>query len=80
MPLLISPIDNTPMLHLNRYGIEIDVCTKSGGVWLDKGEFEKLVALIREAAALADHPDHRLALDRHDDDGYFFNRQGGRRK
>jgi Zn-finger nucleic acid-binding protein len=37
------------MKQINRYGIEIDVCPTTGGVWLDKGELEKLMAIIREA-------------------------------
>lgn len=51
MPLLTSPIDGSPMRQINRFGIEIDVCPSTGGVWLDKGELEKLMAMIREAAA-----------------------------
>ncbi len=51
MPLLTSPIDGSPMRQINRFGIEIDVCPTTGGVWLDKGELEKLMAMIREAAA-----------------------------
>lgn len=50
MPLLTSPIDGSPMKQINRFGIELDVCPTSGGIWLDKGELEKLMALIREAA------------------------------
>lgn len=50
MPLLTSPIDGSPMRQISRYGIEIDVCPTTGGVWLDKGELEKLMAIIREAA------------------------------
>lgn len=51
MPLLVSPIDNqTPMQQIVRDGIEIDRCPVSGGVWLDKGEFEKLLGMIRAAA------------------------------
>ena len=48
MPLLTSPIDGSPMRQINRYGIELDVCPTTGGVWLDKGELEKLMALIRQ--------------------------------
>lgn len=51
MPLLTSPISGEPMKQISRYGIEIDVCPSTGGVWLDKGELEKLMAIIREAAA-----------------------------
>lgn len=50
MPLLTSPIDGSPMKQINRYGIEIDICPTSGGVWLDKGELEKLMMLVKAAA------------------------------
>ncbi len=51
MPLLTSPIDGSPMRQINRYGIEIDVCPTTGGIWLDKGELEKLMAFLKEEAA-----------------------------
>lgn len=51
MPLLISPIDGSPMRQIHRYGIEIDVCPTSGGVWLDKGELEKIIHLLQEDVA-----------------------------
>lgn len=50
MPLLTSPIDGSPMQQIQRFGIEIDVCPTSGGIWLDKGELEKLMAFIKNAA------------------------------
>lgn len=50
MPLLTSPIDGSPMRQIQRFGIELDICPTSGGVWLDRGELEKLMALIRTAA------------------------------
>ena len=51
MPLLVSPIDNeTPMQQIRRDGIEIDRCPVSGGVWLDKGELEKLLLAVQQAA------------------------------
>lgn len=50
MPLLVSPIDNqTPMQQIKRDGIEIDRCPVSGGVWLDKGELEKLLGAVQQA-------------------------------
>jgi hypothetical protein len=36
------------MRQINRYGIELDICPTSGGIWLDKGELEKILHLIRE--------------------------------
>jgi Zn-finger nucleic acid-binding protein len=50
MPLLVSPIDGTtPMQQIVRNGIEIDRCPVSGGVWLDKGELEKLLNAMQDA-------------------------------
>ena len=51
MPLMTSPIDGSPMRQINRFGIEIDVCPTSGGIWLDKGELEKLMQFIKDDAA-----------------------------
>lgn len=48
MPLMTSPIDGSPMRQIHRYGIELDVCPTSGGIWLDKGELEKILHLVRE--------------------------------
>lgn len=50
MPLLSSPIDGSPMREIERYGVKIDVCTSSGGVWLDRGELEKIIMMIRQEA------------------------------
>ena len=59
MPILVSPIDGkTPMQQIVRDGIEIDRCPVSGGVWLDRGELEKLLAAVQSAS-------------RHDRDEYF---------
>jgi Zn-finger nucleic acid-binding protein len=50
MPLIVSPIDGkSPMQQIVRNGIEIDRCPVSGGVWLDKGELEKLLNGMMEA-------------------------------
>ncbi len=49
MPLLVSPIDGSPMKQIVRNGVEIDMCPSTGGVWLDKGELEKLLSLAQEA-------------------------------
>lgn len=47
--------------------VVIDVCPKCGGVWLDKGELEKLTR--------AESRDY----DRRDDDDYEHGEHGGRR-
>ncbi len=45
------PIDDTALMMTERSGIEIDYCPKCRGVWLDRGELDKII----ERAA-ADQP------------------------
>lgn len=37
------PVDGTQLLMSERQGIEIDYCPKCRGVWLDRGELDKLI-------------------------------------
>ena len=48
MPLQTSPIDGSPMRKVVKHGVEIDICPTSGGIWLDKGELEKIMQYIRQ--------------------------------
>lgn len=50
MPLLICPNDNNQMLQIKRDGVEIDVCPTCKGMWMDRGELEKLLQAQREDA------------------------------
>ncbi len=34
---------------MERRGVLLDICPQCGGVWLDKGELEKLLAEVRAA-------------------------------
>ncbi|MEM6635558.1 MAG: zf-TFIIB domain-containing protein [Pseudomonadota bacterium] len=52
MPLMTSPIDGSPMREVERYGVKMDICTTSGGIWLDRGELEKIIMAIREEALM----------------------------
>jgi hypothetical protein len=72
------------MRQIHRYGIEIDVCPTSGGIWLDKGELEKLMALLKEEA-INDQPapyrqgrEERHSRAFHDDDDDEDGRNSGR--
>jgi uncharacterized protein len=38
------PNDQTTLLMTERQGIEIDYCPTCRGIWLDKGELDKLIA------------------------------------
>lgn len=52
MPLLLCPNDNAAMTTVNRSGVEFDMCPACRGVWLDRGELEKMI----EAGANASVP------------------------
>ncbi|HEX7022100.1 MAG TPA: zf-TFIIB domain-containing protein [Trueperaceae bacterium] len=51
MPLLICPNDQTPMTELQRNGVVVDMCPNCRGVWLDRGELEKLLELTGDRDA-----------------------------
>jgi Zn-finger nucleic acid-binding protein len=43
MPLLMCPNDNAAMQTMDRHGVQFDMCPVCRGVWLDRGELEKLM-------------------------------------
>jgi Zn-finger nucleic acid-binding protein len=51
MPLLMCPNCNEGMQDVRRNEVQIDVCPKCRGVWLDRGELEKLPHSAREVEA-----------------------------
>ncbi len=44
----LCPIDGTPLMEMNKNGVTIDVCPECKGVWLDRGELEKLLSVAIE--------------------------------
>jgi len=71
------------MRQIRRYGIELDVCPKSGGVWLDKGELEKLISLVSDEASETDADRSRGLGNHHDEDDDDFDnhrRRDGKRR
>lgn len=61
MPLLLCPNCNTSMQAAHRSGVELDICPQCRGVWLDRGELEKIIEQG------SDHPAGNLHRDdRHD--------------
>lgn len=64
------PIDVTvDLVMTDRSGVEIDYCPVCRGVWLDRGELDKII----ERSGSVTRRDDRDDDDRHDD------RKGGRR-
>jgi len=47
------PVDNVDLVMSDRQGIEIDYCPKCRGVWLDRGELDKIIERANAAAPQA---------------------------
>ncbi len=56
MPLLMCPNDNAAMQTLERSGVQFDMCPTCRGVWLDRGELEKLMAAATDEGRAAAPP------------------------
>jgi Zn-finger nucleic acid-binding protein len=53
------PIDQSDLLMTERQGVEIDYCPKCRGVWLDRGELDKLIDRSDRYDARYDRDDGR---------------------
>ncbi len=50
------PVDNETLVMADRSGVEIDYCPKCRGVWLDRGELDKIIERAAGAPALVMAP------------------------
>lgn len=48
MPLFMCPNCQTEMKEINRQGVKIDMCGQCHGVWLDRGELQKLLQINQQ--------------------------------
>lgn len=85
------PIDQTTLAMTERQGVEIDYCPKCRGVWLDRGELDKLIAAGTGEAESRGRPEptrtdyreqrpshsdeHRYKDDRHYKDDYYYKKK-----
>lgn len=66
---MLCPIDGTQLVMADRSGVEIDYCPQCRGVWLDRGELDKIIERSVPAAAPPPAPEPR-GYDRRDDRGH----------
>jgi hypothetical protein len=77
------PIDGTPLVISDRSGVEIDYCPTCRGVWLDRGELDKI---IERAGAYGAAPPPPPAAERrapqrgYEQSGDYDARRGKRKK
>ena len=50
------PVDQTVLQMTDRQGVEIDYCPQCRGVWLDRGELDKIIEKSEVQAAPAARP------------------------
>jgi Zn-finger nucleic acid-binding protein len=75
--MLCPKCHDQALIVLDRSGIEIDYCPGCRGVWLDRGELEKLIA--REQSPLSAGDVQGRKRERFDDDD-DYKRGGSRRR
>ena len=85
------PVDGTQLVMTERSGVEIDYCPQCRGVWLDRGELDKIVDRATPAVTLQEPPreaprrdeprrdDYREPRrdDRYRDDDYYKKKKRG---
>ena len=67
------PVDGTTLSMADRQGVEIDYCPQCRGVWLDRGELDKLIEREKGYAAVPSAPSPSPSRDRdrdHDREHY----------
>jgi uncharacterized protein len=89
---VLCPFDATTLQAVNRSGVEIDWCPSCKGVWLERGELDKLIDQADAAASAppaprmpapvppAPYPDQRGGDARYTDPRYTDPRYADRRR
>lgn len=57
------PVDQSTLMMSDKQGIEIDYCPDCRGVWLDRGELDKIVERS-EVPQSTHRPEHERATER----------------
>ena len=63
------PVCGDKLRAIEKYGVEVDVCPGCKGVWLDRGELEKILAADSSGPEPSDRRDDDRDRDRTDDRG-----------
>lgn len=66
------PVCNEQLLISNKQGIEIDYCPKCRGIWLDRGELEKIIERSNQINQNYRTDDRNFKKYDDDDDDYHY--------
>lgn len=62
------PVCNETLLLANRQDVEIDYCPKCRGIWLDRGELDKIIERSIIPDTISPQPMSHFGDKHHDDD------------
>lgn len=74
------PVCGDKLREIQKYGVEVDICPGCKGVWLDKGELEKILELADAGGPAVAHDEDRPRTDNRaydDDRRYHDDRRPG---
>ncbi|AUQ55203.1 zf-TFIIB domain-containing protein [Phaeobacter sp. HS012] len=74
------PIDGTQLVMTDRAGVEIDYCPQCRGVWLDRGELDKIIersAPQQSAPPRDSHRPEKRDSDRNYSEKRYKKKRGG---
>ncbi|MCH7861371.1 zf-TFIIB domain-containing protein [Sphingomonas sp. NPDC092331] len=78
MASFTCPVDGTVLVPVERSGIEIDHCPSCRGVWLDRGELDKIIERsAAPAAAPTPAPQYRDERPRYEERGQGYGQGHG---
>ncbi len=72
------PVCSVPLTLTDRQGVEIDYCPQCRGVWLDRGELDKIIERGAAHYGPSSSPPRPPARRDHDDDDDYY--RGKRRR
>jgi Zn-finger nucleic acid-binding protein len=71
---MLCPVCHVGLSMTDRQGVEIDYCPQCRGVWLDRGELDKIIERSTQGTApvaAAPQPHYRPDRDYRDDGRYY---------
>ncbi len=77
---MICPSCNSELRISKKEGVEIDVCPSCRGVWLDRGELEKILERSQRQYNNDFDDDDRNERRRYDDDDHYDKHREGNYK
>lgn len=72
LKIMNCPNCNTNLAMTERLGIEIDYCPNCRGVWLDRGELDKIIERSVLSESQSKYNPHNHMNDRHNQGNYYY--------